>query len=219
MKTLPERVTEISLSCVTVKSWAGGEQPSTETGGSKDVKRTWFPCLILGILQSFLVCWRCWSKEKKEMTGRQLKFHLLFSPIESTSDRLSPPVYSTGIFCSSPLDPSTVSWRLATKSIEVFKNRLKPIIFFPNPLLETMKNSEKEKTLVSMFPNIFQYISTEKSPKRGCLSAMAELSLQAEAAKHLSHALQAPASSHLEDPFSSRFFVAFFHSEDTDERR
>ena len=42
-------------------------------------------------------------------------------------------------------------------------------------------------------------INTYNHPHRGCLSAMAELSLQAEAAKHLSHAVQAPASSHLED--------------------
>ena len=91
---------------------------------------------------------------KKEMTGRQLKFHLLFSPIESTSDRLSPPVYSTGIFCSSPLDPSTVSWRLATKSIEVFQNRLKPIIFFSQP---TFRNNEKFRKRKNLSVNVSQH--------------------------------------------------------------
>ena len=142
MKTLLERVTEISLSCVTVKSWAGREQPSTETGGSKDVKGcqenivSMFDSRDSTIIfyNHFLFVEDVDRRKKKEMTGRpgrQLKFHLLFSPIESTSDRLSPPVHSTGIFCSSPLDPSTVSWRLATKSNQVFQTVWNPSDFFP----------------------------------------------------------------------------------------
>ena len=93
MKTLLERV-EISLSCLTVKSWAGREQPSTETGGSEDVKITLFPCLILVIrviLQWFLECWRCWSKGKKRDDRKTVEIPLVaFTHRESTCDRLSP---------------------------------------------------------------------------------------------------------------------------------